>query len=134
MEEVLSDDLLIAVDRVVGKINGIDELYPIQIQLLTSLVKKENTFFTSATNSGKTLPAVIFPHVLDELKKLGYNNSSGKVLFVTALNSIKLSMVSSMKSLGLECEAVTVENYADVPASETKVLFISPEVMKLPRI
>ena len=68
------------------------------------------------------------------MNKLGYEFSSGKVLFVTALNSIQMSMVTSVKSLGLECEAVTVDNYAEVLASDVKVLFVSPEVMKLPRI
>ena len=134
MGEVLVDDLKVAVENVIEQIDGIDELYPIQMQLLSSLVKRENVFFTSATNSGKTLPAVIFPQILDELIKLGHNISSGKVLFVTALNSIQMSLVASMKSLGLQCEAVSVQNYAEVLASDVRVIFISPEVMKLPRI
>ena len=134
MGEVLKDDLIVAVENVVEKIEGIDELYPIQMLLLSSLVKRENVFFTSATNSGKTLPAVIFPQVLDELIKLGYNISSGKVLFVTALNSIQMSLVASMKSLGLECEALSVQNFAEVLASDVRGIFVSPEVMKLPRV
>ena len=35
------------------------------------LVKQENVFFISATNSGKILPAVMFPEIVDELIKLG---------------------------------------------------------------
>ena len=105
MQEVRSEDLNTAIQIVVDNLPGISELYPNQRQLLESLVKQRNIFFTSATNSGKTLPAVIYPKVLDELNILGYDISSGKVLFVTALNSIKLSMVASVTALGLECSA-----------------------------
>ena len=124
-----------AVDTIVDQLVGIDDLYPVQMDLLHSLLHEKNIFFTSATNSGKTLPAVIYPYVLEELCKLGYEVPSGKVLFVTALNSIKLSMVSSVKALGLVCEAVTGDNYLDVISSpEVKVLFVSPEVLKIPKI
>ena len=132
--EVLGEDLTKAVTSVLEKIDGIEQLYPIQMDLLSSLVRGDNVFLTSSTNSGKTLPAVLFPSVLDELIKLGYNLSSGKTLFVTALNSIKISMLASMKALGIECEALTLENFADVLKTETKVLFISPEVLKVARV
>ena len=65
---------------------------------------------------------------------MGYGFSPGKLLFVTALNSIQMSMVSSMKALGVQCEAITAENCTEVLASETKVIFVSPEVMKLQRV
>ena len=130
-QEVLKEAVNIVVDQLVG----ITDLYPVQMELLHSLLHEKNIFFTSATNSGKTLPAVIYPSVSDELCKLGYEVPSGKVLFVTALNSIKLSMVSSVKALGLACEAVTGDNYLDVISSrEVKVLFVSPEVLKIPKI
>ena len=129
--EVSGEDLIKAVKSVLERIDGIDELYPIQFDLLSSLVRGDDVFLTSSTNSGKTLPAVLFPSVLDELIKLGYNLSPGKTIFVTALNSIKLSMVATMKALGVECEALTLENFADVLKSETQVLFISPEVLKV---
>ena len=123
------------VDIVVDQLVGIDDLYPVQMELLQSLLNERNIFFTSATNSGKTLPAVMYPYVLDELCKIGYEAPQGKVLFVTALNSIKLSMVSSVKALGMACEAVTADNYIDVISSpEIKVLFVSPEVLKIPRV
>ena len=124
-----------AVEIVVEKLTGISELYPVQMQLLESLVKKNNVFFTSPTNSGKTLPACLYPYVLDELKKLGYEVATGKAIFVTALNSIKLSMVTSVKALGLQCEAVTIDNYVDVITSPAvKIVFVSPEVLKIPRV
>ena len=122
--EVLSDDLIHAVQNVLESIVGITELYPVQIELLSSLVNGDNVFMTSATNSGKTLPAVLFSSVLDELNKMGYSLPSGKVIFVTALNSIKLSMLAGMKTLGIVCEAITLENFSDVLESETKVIFI----------
>ena len=135
MPKVLSEDLDNAITLVLEQVEGINELYPVQIQLLQALVKMESVFFTSATNSGKTLPAVIFPYILDELIKLGYQLPSGKVLFVTPLNSIQMSMVSTVKSLGLASVAVTSTNFEEViSSSETKVVFISPEVMKIPLV
>ena len=124
MQEVHSADLDIAVGNVLGKLNGIDHLYPIQMELLSALLRKESIFFTSATNSGKTLPCVIFPQVLDELNNMGYGFSPGRVLFVTNLNSIQMSMVSSMEDLGVQCQAVTTQNCVEVLDSEVKVLFI----------
>ena len=71
--------------------------------------------------------------MLDELKNFGYEVATGKAIFVTTLNSIKLSMVSSVKALGLQCEAVTMDNYVDVITSPAvKILFVSPEVLKIP--
>ena len=77
---------------------------------------------------------LVFPDVLEELRKVGYNVRSGKVLFLTSLNSIKMSMVSSAQKLGIMCAAVTVENCRDVVVSGAKVLFISPEVLKVARV
>lgn len=135
MLEISSDDLKRSVDNVVERLTGISELYPVQMQLLTALIKKENIIFTSCTNSGKTLPAVLYPYILEELGKLGYEVPSGKTLCVTALNSIKLSMVSTVKSLGLKCEAITIDNYSKViSSSELKILFVSPEVLKISKV
>ena len=131
MCEVLEEDLATAIKHVLENIEGISELYPLQIKLLSSLVKQENVFFTASTNAGKTLPAVIFPQIVQELNKLGYGLSSGKVLFVTPLNSIQMSMRSSLEVLGIECAAVNSENYEKVLASEVSVIFISPEMMKM---
>ena len=127
--DIRSEDLNKSVDNVVERLTGISELYPVQIELLTALMKKENIIFTSCTNSGKTLPAVLYPYILEELGKLGYEVPSGKTLCVTALNSIKLSMVTTVKSLGLNCEAITSDNYKEV-----KILFVSPEVLKISQV
>ena len=124
MQEVRSADIEIAVGNVVGKLNGIVDLYPFQMELMCALVRKESIFLTSATNSGKTLPCVIFPQVLDELIIMGYEFSPGRVLFVTNLISIQMSMVGSMKDLGVQCQAVTTQNYVEVLDSDIKVLFI----------
>ena len=61
MEEVNLVDLNTAIGNVLDDIVGIDELYPVQIELLSALVQKNNTFFTSSTNLGKTLPCVLVP-------------------------------------------------------------------------
>ena len=52
---------------------------------------------------------------------------------MTCLNSIQISTVSNVKLLGLDCEAVTVDIYAEVIASKVKILFIGPEILKRPR-
>ena len=135
MTEVNSSDLDSAVKDVLQSINGIDSLYPAQYELLHSLLNNENLFYTNSTNSGKTLPVVIYPQILRSLNKLGYKfPSQPKVLFVTALNSLKLSLVNNVKSLGLDAEAVTSENLQDLLSSDTSTLFISPEVFKLPAV
>ena len=127
---IAKEHLQQAIGKVISKIDSIDQLYPVQEQLIEALVMKGNIFFTSATNSGKTLPVAIYPLILDELKVMGYEVQSGKVLFTTArLNSIKMSMVSNLKNFGIECAALTSETCRQVVAStEVKVVFLSPEV------
>ena len=130
-----SSDLDKAIQSVLNKLPGISELYPNQREILDTLFQHENIFFTSSTNSGKTLPTVMFPLVLTELSSAGYDfPSNPKVLFITALNSLQLSLVSTVKSLGIDCEAVTSENLPKLLKSEIAVLFISPEVLKLPSV
>ena len=77
---------------------------------------------------------MIFPQIVDELNKLGYGLNSGKVLFVTPLNSIQMSMVNSLEVLGIECAALSNSNFEAVLASDVRVIFISPEMMKQPII
>ena len=128
---VSDDDLALAVDNVLLRLPGIESLYPCQMEVLTKLIAGENVFWTAPTNAGKTLPPVLLPSVMQELITLGYSfPANPKVLFLTALNSIKLSLVSSMRSLGLKCSEITRENAQDVLLSSTCVLFISPEVLK----
>ena len=126
------EDFATAVNRVVSHLPGIDELYTHQLNLLKLLVDKKNVFMTSPTNSGKTLPAVILPLVLKELNGLGYSDipANGKVLFLTALNSIQESMVSSIRNLFLTCESVTASNVEELLNSDVSILFIGPEVLQ----
>ena len=132
---IAKDHLQQAIDKVISKIDNVDQLYPVQKQLIEALVMKGNIFFTCATNSGKTLPVAIYPLILDELKVMGYEIQSGKVLFTTALNSIKMSMVSNLKNFGIECAALTSETCRQVLAStEVRVVFVSPEVLKMPLV
>ena len=53
MEEVSDDHLKDAVKKVLANVVGIDELYVIQLQLLSALVNKQNIFFTSGKFSMK---------------------------------------------------------------------------------
>ena len=132
---VSKEDLDEAVFRVVQKLSGIEFLYPTQLELLSILVEGDNVFYTAPTNSGKTLPPVLFPYVLCELTQLGYSYPSNpKMIFLTALNSIKLSLLTSMKKLGIMCSEITVENVKRVLLSESRVLFVSPEVLNHPRV
>ena len=79
--------------------------------ILTHLVRGDNVIYTSPTNSGKTIPPVILPQVLKHLLALGYPfPAKPKVLFVTALNSIQTSLVSSMEELGINCCIIRKEN------------------------
>lgn len=120
-----------AIKNVVINLTGIDDLYPGQYDLLEALMKNVNIFYTSATNSGKTLPAVIYPEVLKQLGSMGYQfPRNPKVLFVTQLNSIKLSLLNNVRSLGISCESVSNDNVKTLMESDTSVLFISPEVLK----
>ena len=133
MTSVSHDDFDTALENVVSNLAGISSLYPSQKEVLWNLVVQEDVFCTSPTNSGKTLAPVILPSVFLELNKLGYDfPSDPKVLFVTALNSIQLSLLSSMASLGIECAGVTSGNIEEVLKSGVSVLFVGPEVLKLP--
>ena len=57
-----------------------------------------------------------------------------RVLFITALNSIQISLVESMTSLGIGCAAVTRDNVDQILSSELSVLFVGPEVLKVPSV
>ena len=52
---VSEEDLNLAIVNVVKQLNGIEMLYPSQINLLKCLIERSNVFYTSPTNSGKTL-------------------------------------------------------------------------------
>ena len=129
---VLESDFNLAVDNVVSTLDGILQLYEGQKKLLRNLVDRENVFYTSPTNSGKTIPPVILPAILKELNKLGYNFPvHPKVLFVTVLNSLQASLVTSMDQLGIISEVLNKENAEYVLASEATVIFVGPEILKL---
>ena len=135
MAEIISSDLQRAINEILEHLPAIDQLYPIQHELLTSLTQNDNIFFTSSTNSGKTLPTVIYPSLVKKLSEYGYSfPSHPKVLYITPLNSLKLSQMNNVKGLGIDCEAVTSENVKTLLNSKTSVLFISPEVLKLPHV
>ena len=135
MTQVSSIDLDKAIQAVLDNLTGISELYPSQYEIISSILHNDNLFYTDSTNSGKTLPAVIYPEILKFLNSLGYNFPlNPKLLFITALNSLKLSLVNNVKALGIDCEAVTSENLESLLISTTSVLFISPETMKQPDV
>ena len=131
MSSVSDDDFDTAVNNAVKTLKGIDALYPSQLKVLRHLVNQDNLFVTSPTNSGKTIAPVILPSILTELNKMGYEfTPRPKVLFLTNLNSIQISLISSMASLGIKCAGVTTENITEVLNSEVSVIFVGPEVLK----
>ena len=135
MPSVTDNDFTVAVDNVLARLPGIDQLYPSQEEVLRLLVKGENIFVTSPTNSGKSLAPIILPSILLELTKVGYEfPPDSKTLFVTQLNSIQLSLLSSMSSLGIKCGGVTSDNVRDLLRSDTQVLLVGPEVLKQPNV
>ena len=125
-----------AIEKVIHNLTGISTLYPSQLELLRCLVDNRNVFLTSPTNSGKTLPPVILPRVFDELNAMGYSKfpKNSRVLFLTALNSIQLSLLSGTENLGIKCDAVNSSNIEKVLQSDASVIFIGPEILQLPKV
>ena len=124
-----------AVKAVLENVDGISDLYPSQYEILTALLQNDTIFYTGSTNSGKTLPTVIYPEILKKLNSVGYSfPTNPKVLFVTALNSLQLSLMNNVRALGLECDAVTSDNVQNLMKTDKTVFFISPEVLKLPNV
>ena len=134
-ELINSDDLSAATNAVLSQLVGIDELYPSQLMILNAIFENDNIFYTGSTNSGKTLPTVMYPEVLNQLNAHGYNfPKNPKSLFVTALNSLQLSLFNNTKSIGLHCDILTGANAEDLLNSTVFTLFISPETLKLPEV
>ena len=135
MSNVIQEHLDEAINAVLEGLDGIADLYPNQRDLLKTLLDNDNIFYTASTNGGKTLPTLFFPAILQKLSCMGYNfPPNPKVLFVTALNALQLSLINNAKGLGIDCEAVVSDNVEELLNSNTSVLFISPEVLKLPKV
>ena len=135
MIRVKSEHLDKAIEDVLETVHGVRDLYPNQKELVETLFENDNIFYTDSTNSGKTLPTVLFPEIIKKLNIIGYNfPPNPKVLFVTGLNSLQLSLVYNVRALGLECEIVTGDNVVALTESDTSVLFISPETLKQPAV
>ena len=136
MASVSEADFLKAVENVVHKLEGISCLYNSQLEILRTLVMdSSHIFLTAPTSSGKTLPPVLLPCVLRELSDFGYAVPSfSRILFVTAMNSIQLSLITSVTKLGLRCAAITRDNVEEVLQSKVEVLFVGPEVLKMKNV
>ena len=135
MTQVTSSDLDDAIRVVLARLNGISDLYSDQYHLLRTIVDNDNIFYTNSTNSGKTLPTVIYPEILRHLNSKGYKfPPNPKLLFLTVLNSLQLSLVNNVRALGIDCAAVTADNVHGLLDSNVSVLFISPETLKLPYV
>ena len=136
MKSIDDADFTNSVKTVIGSLPGVTELYPHQLELLNCLVNRKNVIMTSPSNSGKTLPALILPRIFNELHSLGYEElpADRKVLFVTALNSLQMSMVSSTRAMKISCESVTSKNIDELLKSDVSILFIGPEVLHIPSV
>ena len=130
---VKEEDILVAIEKVLSSLTGIEKLHDSQMNVLKVLINEDNSIFlTAPTNSGKTLPPMILPSVMKELNQLGYSDfpMNGRVLFITAMNSIQQSLVTSMKKLGITCDSVKRDNIKNIFNQQIQVLFISPETLK----
>ena len=126
------EDIHQAIEEVISTLTGINNLYESQYKILSYLMQDEDIFFTSSTNSGKTLPTVIFPLILKKLHTRGFPYPEcPKILYLTPLNSLQLSLVHNVTTLGIDCKVVTPENVKELLSSSTQVLFISPETLKM---
>ena len=95
--------LNLALSDVLLSLKGIDVLYDHQYEFLKTILANQNIFYTNSTNSGKTLPCIIYPELLKKLNAYGYNfPSRPKVLIVTPLNALQLSHINAVKGLGLK--------------------------------
>ena len=128
---VSSNDLNYAIESVVEDLADIDALYPGQLELLMHLFQEGDIFFTSSTNSGKTLPTVILPDIMKKLNSIGYcYPKNPKVLFLTALNSIQISLRVTTEKLGIESCSINTENASYMLENGPPVILISPESLK----
>ena len=128
-------ELSTSITDVISNLVGIKELYPSQFQILEAIFAHDNIFYTGSTNSGKTLPTIIYPEVLKKLNEYGHKfPASPKVLFVTALNSLQLSLLNNTKSIGLSGEILTCQNASELLKTDISVLFVSAETLKLPNV
>ena len=59
---------------------------------------------------------------------------NSKIIFLTALNSIQISLASSMQTLGIKSAIVTLSNVEKVMNSDATVIFVGPEVLKTPLV
>ena len=131
-----SVDLDKAIRSILNNLKGIESLYTGQLELLSCLLQEDsNIFYTSSTNSGKTLPTVILPSIMKELNTLGYCfPKNPKVLFLTALNSIQMSLMVTMEKIGVACESLNSENAKYLLKNGPDVIFISPETLKISEV
>lgn len=131
-QTVRDEDLQRAVSQVVYQLKGIDDLYDHQYDLLRTILTNDHIFYTSSTNSGKTLPTVMYPQILKKLNSYGYSfPKNPKVLVLTPLNSLQLSHINSVSALGIDCAAISAKNVKDLLVSNISVLFVSPETLKI---
>ena len=127
--------LNLALSDVLLSLKGIDVLYDHQYEFLKTILANQNIFYTNSTNSGKTLPCIIYPELLKKLNAYGYNfPSRPKVLIVTPLNALQLSHINAVKGLGLKSGSLSTKNVLGMMTSDISILFVSPETLKLPQV
>ena len=121
-----------AVCKVEEQLVGVDKLFTSQVDALRVLVMEDNNVFLSApTSSGKTLIPVVYPLILSQLSDMGYNVPKfSRVLFVTAMNSIQISLEASILKLGVTCASVTRDNIDQILDSKVYIILVGPEVLK----
>ena len=132
LNRIAERDFLTAVREVEEQLVDIDKLFTSQLDVLRVLVMEDNNvFLTAPTSSGKTLIPVVYPLILSRLSDMGYNVPKfSRVLFVTAMNSIQLSLEASILKLGVACASVTRDNVDQILDAKVFIILIGPEVLK----
>ena len=132
LTSIAESDFLAAVCKVEEHLVGVDKLFTSQLDALRVLVMEDNNvFLTAPTSSGKTLIPVVYPLILSQLSDMGYNVPKfSRVLFVTAMNSIQLSLEASILKLGVTCASATRDNIDQILDAKVSIILVGPEVLK----
>ena len=99
-----------------------------QIFTILKLVQKQNVINQLPTGTGKTMPILILPHVMDVLRdQYQYEMSKEtRVLYIVPLVNIYQTLVLEMERLNIHYQVMSAGSNSDVDV-KAKVVFISPE-------
>ncbi len=110
---------------------GFDEFKPLQLEVITNVLKKRDTLVIMPTGSGKSLcyqlPALLFP---------------GLTVVVSPLIALMKDQVEGLQEAGVPAlflnSSLSMEEYAEnmqqVQSGKIKLLYVAPETLLTPRL